>query len=153
VTAEQLTTEHGLAETSFGQLLELPTALRLADQAALAVIVKDLQDQPLMLGRGRRLASPHQVLALIARDGGCSFPGCTMPPEWTEKHHIVPWSQGGRTDLDNLCLLCDYHHDRHLDQGWSIEVRDGAAWFKPPAWQDPDRKPLRNRRFEQDLVP
>jgi hypothetical protein len=52
------------------------------------------------LGRSRRIASRTQTIALIARDGGCSFPGCDHPPEWCERHHIVEWVNGGETNLD-----------------------------------------------------
>ena len=32
------------------------------------------------LGRSRRIASRSQTLAMIARDGGCSFPGVRTSP-------------------------------------------------------------------------
>ena len=38
-------------------------------------------------------------MALTARDGGCSFPGCTHPPQWCDRHHILDWILGGPTDL------------------------------------------------------
>jgi hypothetical protein len=44
---------------------------------------------------------------LIARDAGCSFPGCTHPPQWCDRHHILDWILGGPTDLDNMTLLAD----------------------------------------------
>ena len=56
---------------------------------------------PLALGRTQRLASKGQTMALIARDGGCSFPGCTHRPAWCDRHHILDWIHGGPTDLDN----------------------------------------------------
>lgn len=65
------------------------------------------------------------------------FPGCTDPPEWTERHHIVAWRDGGATDIDNLCLLCDFHHDRIDTEGWAVTMRDGVPWFTPPDWIDP----------------
>jgi hypothetical protein len=36
--------------------------------------------RPLRLGRTRRLFTGGQHAVLAARDGGCSFPGCTRPP-------------------------------------------------------------------------
>ena len=36
---------------------------------------------PLRLGRTRRIATAGQTAALIARDRGCSFPGCDTAPE------------------------------------------------------------------------
>jgi hypothetical protein len=43
-------------------------------------------------------------MALIAREGGCSFPGCGHPPQWCDRHHIIDWIDGGPTDLENLKL-------------------------------------------------
>jgi len=147
MTADQLESRTGVASTSFGQPLSVDCALRLADQAAIAWIVHNSNGKPLALGRTRRLATEHQTLALIARDGGCAFPGCQAPPEWTEKHHVIPWADGGQTDVDGMCLLCDYHHDRHERQQWTIDMHAGIPWFIPPEWIDPERKPLRNSRF------
>jgi hypothetical protein len=44
--------------------------------------VKTTKGAVLDLYRTRRIASPAQTLALIARDGGCSFPGCDVAPQW-----------------------------------------------------------------------
>ncbi len=146
MTAEQFETGTGLAHTSFGQKLSVPQALRIADQACIAWIVHNSHGGILNYGTTQRLATEKQTLALIARDQGCAFPGCTDPPEWTEKHHIQPWSQGGETNVNNLCLLCDHHHD-HIDTGgWQITMRDDIPWFTPPSWIDPQQKPRRNQR-------
>jgi hypothetical protein len=146
MTAEQFETGTGLATTSYGQKLYIDQALRLADEAAIAWIVHNSNGAILNHGRTKRIATNAQTLALIARDKGCTFPGCTDPPQWTERHHIIPWRQGGTTDLDNLTLLCDYHHD-HIDtHGWTVTMQDGIPWYTPPAWYDPNRKPIRNHR-------
>jgi hypothetical protein len=146
-TAEQFSAEQALAVTSTGQQLPVGQALRLADQAELALLFTDATGRPLNLYRSRRLASRSQTLALVARDRGCTFPGCTMPPEWAEKHHIRAWKDGGQTDIGNLCLICDYHHDNHLQQGWTITMRDGQPHYRPPKWKDPAQKPIRNHHF------
>ena len=74
--------------------------LGLADSADIYTALVTGQGEVLRLGRTRRIASRGQTIALIARDGGCSFPGCDTGPEWSERHHIVPWVDGGRTDLN-----------------------------------------------------
>jgi hypothetical protein len=153
LTADQFRTGSGLVGTSTGQQLPVADALRLADQAELAMLFTDAVGRPLALHRSRRLASPSQTLALIGRDKGCTFPGCTMPPEWTEKHHIRPWKDGGRTDIDNLCLICDYHHDHHLQQGWTITMRNGRSYYRPPKWKDPEQRPVRNHHFQPSEPP
>jgi len=146
MTAEQFETRTGLATTSFGQKMSVDQALRIADQASIAWVVHDSLGGVLNYGTTQRCATEKQTLALIARDHGCAFPGCADPPEWTEKHHVIPWSQGGLTDLNNLVLLCDFHHDRIDSHGWRVTMLDGVPWFVPPAWLDPAQAPRRNHR-------
>jgi hypothetical protein len=102
ITAEQLRSRQGLAETSFGQLLPVQDALRMADEAAINLLLTDATGAVLNHGRTKRIASRAQTIALIARDKGCSFPGCDKPPEWCQRHHIISWAGGGATDLNNL---------------------------------------------------
>lgn len=85
--------------------------------------------------RARRLVTPAQRAALSVRDGGCSFPGCDVGPTACDAHHIVHWRRGGRTDLDNLTLVCWSHHALVHDDGWIIvpDARGGS-----PQWQRPD---------------
>jgi hypothetical protein len=144
----------GLVDTSTGEVLSIPEALRLATEAEIAPVVMSAAGRPLHLGRTRRLATPSQTLALIARDGGCSFPGCTIPPEWCERHHIVPWHLGGQTDVDNLTLLCGYHHGHFVRAGWTCQLSpDGLPAWRPPRWQERGREPIINRRIRRRIEP
>jgi hypothetical protein len=95
-------------------------------------------------GHTRRCASPTQRLALTARDGGCSFPGCDVPAKWTQAHHIIEWWNHGPTDLDNLTLLCGHHHREHTKRGWTVSMINGHPWWTPPTWLDPHQQPRRN---------
>ena len=98
----------------------------------------------LAYGRGRRLATRGQRLVLVARDGGCSFPGCDRPAAWTEVHHIQRLDRRRRTDMDNMCLLCRYHHREFERRGWDVVMINGVPQWIPPALIDPDRRPIRN---------
>ncbi|MGH8336127.1 MAG: HNH endonuclease signature motif containing protein, partial [Gammaproteobacteria bacterium] len=82
----------------------------------------------------RRLATPAQARALAARDRGCSFPGCSRPPDWCQRHHVIAWQDGGRTDLDNLTLVCKQHHRTFEKHNWRCEMRDGLPYWIPPEW-------------------
>lgn len=62
------------------------------------------------LGRSSRHGTGPQYRALVARDGRCRWPGCTIPAAWCDIDHLRPWELGGTTDLDNLWLLCTAHH-------------------------------------------
>jgi hypothetical protein len=146
MTADQLTTRQGLAQTSFGKQLSVDQALKLADEAALTLLMADASGAVLSLGRTKRIATRAQTLALIARDQGCTFPGCDKPPEWCQRHHIVAWADGGTTDLDNLTLVCGYHHREFDRAGWSCRMVDGQPHWTPPSWIDPARTPRRNIR-------
>jgi hypothetical protein len=96
--------------------------LRIADEAEIWPTIINQHGVPLTLGRTQRLASRGQTMALIARDGGCSFPGCTHPASWCDRHHILDWILGGSTDLNNLTLLCRYHHTHFLQKGWYCRI-------------------------------
>jgi hypothetical protein len=146
MTAQQYETRTGHALTTYGQRLSVTEALHLADQASIAWLVHDSRGGVLTCGRQRRFANQNQIDALIARDGGCAFPGCDHPADWCQRHHIREWAHGGPTDIDNLVLLCGYHHRKFLSQGWRIEIHDKVPWFTPPPTIDPHQKPLRNIR-------
>jgi hypothetical protein len=133
--------------TSDGTRISAETVVGLADEADLYPTVINSLGVVLQLGRTRRLASCGQTMALIARDGGCSFPGCDRPPEWCERHHVLDWIDGGRTDLSNLALLCAFHHHSFAARGWTCLMIDDLPTWIPPAWIDPGRRPLRNQRI------
>jgi hypothetical protein len=97
---------------------------------------------PLDLGRLSRLATPDQWRMLVARDGGCRFDGCQIPPEWCEVDHIHEWqAQTGLTNIDLLVLWCLFHHDLRHQPGveligdgnnLAIKLPDGRIVPLPP---------------------
>lgn len=123
-----------------------PEALRrLACGADVSRVLADPAGVPLDVGRLYRTVTPGQWIALVARDKGCAFPGCSRPAAWTQAHHIKHWADGGTTDLANLVLLCGYHHRSVHHRGWTVRMRaDGHPEFIPPPWIDPDQQPRRN---------
>ncbi|NKS36064.1 DUF222 domain-containing protein [Rhodococcus hoagii] len=122
--------------------LSIATARRLACDCHLTPIVMD-DGVPLKLGRTSRTVSKKQRRALIARDHGCAFPGCGTPPAHCEGHHVKHWADGGPTDLDNLVLLCRYHHQLLHHSHWDVRIgADRHPWFTPPSTVDPYKKPV-----------
>ncbi len=61
--------------------------------------------------------------AVIARDRCCRFPGCDRPSRWSDIHHIKEREHGGCHQLNNLVLLCRFHH-RHVHRK-AIKLRWG----------------------------
>lgn len=143
----------GYGVTSDGTLIPTATALQLADQADLIPTFVTISGAVLDQGRTRRIATPAQTYALIARDAGCSFPRCTHPPEWCERHHIVDWASGGLTNLANLTLICRFHHHNFAKHGWTCTLNaDGLPEWTPPRWVDPAQTPLVNHRIRARLA-
>jgi hypothetical protein len=98
---------------------------RLLCDCDVARIVTGPNSLPLDAGRARRTAPPAIRRAVVARDGGCRFPGCDRPPGWCEAHHVKHWIDHGPTSLANLVLLCDRHHHVVHQPGWVLRF-DGA---------------------------
>ena len=124
--------------------------------AQITPIVVDGNGVPLAVGRTRRTVTPAQWAALVIRDRGCIFPACDRPTNWCQAHHVIWWENWGLTDLDNMVLLCDHHHDVVHHHGWDVEFgEDGHAQVRPPTWIDPLRTPRRNHHWRPpplDLV-
>jgi hypothetical protein len=98
------------------------TAERLACDARRVAIKPTARD--LVHSRVGRCASYTQLRALHKRSLHCQYPGCTAARE-LEAHHVVPVEHGGRTELDNLILLCPRHHkvlhDHHIRASGTAE--------------------------------
>ena len=139
MSVDDLMTRTGNAAAAGGAPMSVREALRLAGEAEIVPVVLAKGGEVLEVGRTRRIASPSQTLALAARDGGCSFPGCDRAPDLCERHHIVAWADGGLTNLNNLTLLCRYHHHNFASRGWMCLMIDGLPAWVPPRWVDPDR--------------
>lgn len=144
-TMDELKAGAGVAVTSHGTQLSVTKLMQMSADAHVIPVVCDEAGGVLAYGRGRRLASTGQRLALAARDRGCTFPGCNRPAAWTEVHHIKTWIDEGCTDLDNMCLLCRFHHRHFAKLGWDVTMINSVPHWIPPAWLDPERRPMRNR--------
>lgn len=84
----------GSAKTAGGSVIPMVDLIRVASRAIHYLAVFDEHtNQPLYLGRARRLASVGQRLVLLARDGGCTFPGCTVGGYGTQVHHMIGWAK------------------------------------------------------------
>jgi hypothetical protein len=139
----------GLGRFADGSPISAAAVADLIDQADIAWCVKNRQGAVLDLHLDRRIASRAQTLALIARDGGCSFPACDVRPEWCERHHIISWLDGGLTNLDNLTLVCRYHHHYFQQRRWACMINtDGLPVWIPPKWIDQNQHPILHPRIK-----
>ncbi len=89
---------------------------------------------PLAVGRTSRTATPAQRRAVAVRDRGCIIPGCQVPAEACQTHHLTEWCEGGATDAQNLVLLCWTHH-RQVDlRMWTIQPGSDAGKDQGGGW-------------------
>ena len=108
----------GIAEIVGGEALPQTVLERLKCTAPITGIVFNGEGQPIWVGRTHRHATEAQIKAIIARDRHCR--GCTAGPERCEIHHIVPWEQGGHTNIDTMCLACPLCHHNIHDRGYTV---------------------------------
>ena len=91
-------------------VLSPETVRRLACEASIIPMVLGGRSEVLDQGRNERFFTTAQRRAIARRDGCCTFPGCTIPPQWCDAHHVKHWIDGGDTNLGNAALLCGRHH-------------------------------------------
>jgi hypothetical protein len=140
VDEQTLRSRVGAATLSTGGRIPVDQALRLACEAGQLPMVLDGKGLPLHLGTSTRLFTKAQWVALSASHETCAAEGCLRPYSWCELHHLVPWSRGGPTDLDNAIPLCGHHHRRiHDDHYEHQRTPAGEIQFR-------HRWPSRRRR-------
>jgi hypothetical protein len=122
----------GGAQIEGGGVAHPRTLDRLLCTARVQAVVEDPSGDPIRLGRMRRDPPGWMLRQLRYRDAECRFPGCGAR-RFTQAHHITRWERGGRTDLDNLVLICYFHHKLVHEHGWRItRDPDGTVrWFHP----------------------
>ncbi|WP_300008948.1 HNH endonuclease signature motif containing protein [Pseudonocardia sp.] len=121
-----------------GPPIPVPVAERLGCAASVQALLVDRRGNPLFLGRERRLVTRRQLRALRVRDRGrCVYPGCTSTRR-LQAHHVRWWRHGGATDLDNLALVCGFHHALVHDHGYRMETVEGGGF----AFARPDGAPV-----------
>lgn len=97
---------------------------RLLCDARVQPALHDADGVTVGIGRTSRTIPAWLRRVVEGRDQGCRFPGCQRT-RWLDCHHIVPWSQGGPTNLDNLMSLCGFHHRLIHRLGWTITGHPG----------------------------
>jgi hypothetical protein len=119
-------------ELEGGGVVHAETVRRLLCDGRLQAVIEDRGGQPVGLGRTSREPSGGMLRLLRYRDVECRFPGCGSR-RFTQAHHVAWWEHGGPTDLDNLLLVCSFHHKLVHEYGWAVKREpDGtASWFHP----------------------
>ncbi|WP_168207541.1 HNH endonuclease signature motif containing protein [Microlunatus elymi] len=124
-----------------GGAIDPATAHRtLCDARILGIIINNL-GEPLAVGRSQRLVTRAQRRALAIRDGCCQYPGCPRTRR-LQAHHRTSWLAGGNTDLENLILLCPWHHTVVHEHKITITGCDEPTCTVRWRFTRPDRTPI-----------
>ena len=138
-------TSGGLLDTNTGPVvLDAQAIRRLACDAGIHRLIIAPDSTILDYGRQTRTVSDAQYDVLTIRDHGCRIPGCPVPPAGCDAHHSTHWANNGNTNLDDLILLCWYHHHWLHEQHWRLQPH-GAGHFTltdPGGTTHPLRPPM-----------
>jgi len=121
----------GRSELEDGAAIAADTVRRLSCDADVLAIVHGEEGEPLGPGRRSRKVTSRLRRTLWQRDQGCVFPGCTCQ-QYLHAHHVQHWAEGGPTELDNLVMLCRYHHRLVHEGGFSVDTHTGEPRFFSP---------------------
>lgn len=134
-------------EVEDGPAIHTETALRLSCDCSLEVVIHNELGDVVGIGRKERKVPRWLLRQLKHRDGRCTFPGCEAK-HFLHAHHIQHWARGGSTDLDNLVLVCTFHHKLVHEYGWDVKLGSepgGGRWFRPGGTlYEPGRAPPEN---------
>jgi hypothetical protein len=121
-------------DLEFAGAVPAATVQRLACDASVRRVLLGPDSAVVDVGRALRVPSGAGRAALRVRDQGCVWPGCERPSSWTNAHHVVHWGHGGKTNLDNLALLCHRHHWSVHEGGWQlVRAEHGRVLAIPPS--------------------
>ncbi|BBX67518.1 HNH endonuclease [Mycolicibacterium psychrotolerans] len=139
-TLQDLESRAGIGVTGGGTRVPIKDVIRMAGHANHYLAVFDqATGSALDLFRTRRIASPAQRIMLIARDGGCTKPCCTVGAYGAQVHHVTTdWADGGNTNINDLGLACPPdNRSVNTDGGWTtaMNTRTEVEWT-PPAHLD-----------------
>ncbi len=120
----------GILDTSSGPIALTAEAIRrLACDAGVSRLITGPGSTIIDYGRTTRTVSDAQFELLTIRDHGCRIVGCPIGPSGCDAHHSIHWANHGNTDLDDLTLVCWYHHHWLHEQHWKLEPL-GAGHFQ-----------------------
>ncbi|HYZ91991.1 MAG TPA: DUF222 domain-containing protein [Actinomycetota bacterium] len=131
VDAAVLASEDGVATIEGEMPVGAETVRRLLCDGRLQALVHAADGQPIGVGRVTRVVPHYLRRVLVERDGGCVWPGCACA-HWLHAHHVIHVAHGGRTDEDNLVMLCPTHHRLVHEGGWRMRGEPSALRIVRP---------------------
>ncbi len=136
-TLQDLESRAGIGVSGGGRKIPINDVIRMGGHANHHLAIFDkATGAALNYFRARRTASPAQRIMLIARDGGCTKPCCTVGAYGCQAHHgEADWAAGGNTNVDEMTLACGPdNREVHDNGGYTTSFNDhgDVEWQPPP---------------------
>jgi Domain of unknown function (DUF222)/HNH endonuclease len=134
-----------------GTQLSAETFRRVSCDGGLVPVIDSGTDNVLDVGRQTRAIPTAIRRALWVRDHGCRFPGCANQ-RFVHGHHIRHWAHGGETALENLTLVCTFHHRLLHEGGFNVRRHpedNELEWLDPRGLRIPE-VPEADRSSDQE---
>lgn len=122
-----------LCETVDGVALPVSTVQRMCCEAVLQAVIVRPDGTVDRICAERRTAGRDQRRMLAAMYSTCAHPHCEVGFSHCRIHHVVWWTNGGKTVLANLLPLCETHHHLVHEGGWQLEIDADrtVTWINP----------------------
>ncbi|MEO6571423.1 MAG: HNH endonuclease [Ilumatobacteraceae bacterium] len=122
-----------ICETGDGVPVPVPAMHRMCCEAVLQAVIVNPDGTIDQLCGEQRTASRAQRRMLEAMYATCAHPHCTIGFSACRIHHVVWWTNGGKTVVANLVPLCEAHHHLVHEGGWNltIDTRRHITWTRP----------------------
>jgi hypothetical protein len=117
------------------------TAREILGDGFLSILVKKGKDITTIASAGRAVPTAVER-ALRERDRQCCVPGCDVTERLERDHRVIPFIDGGPTSLENLALLCRWHHYQRTYCGFRLDG-DPDFWI----WSGPSEPTTENIRW------
>jgi hypothetical protein len=113
----------GTAHTANGFVVSSFTKDMLMCDAVFTAIKVNCHGVPFDVGTSHTEIPLRNRRAVIARDRCCRYAGCDRPARWSDIHHIKEREHGGTHELQNLVLMCRFHH--RFVHKFGVQIRWG----------------------------
>jgi len=125
--------------------IPVPLARSMLTDSFLKFLVMDGEEIHSVSHMGRTINARLRTAIAYRDQARCVVPGCGARHR-LEFDHVNPVNNLGATELDNLALLCHFHHHLKTNEAWELIREEGAdrdrpVWrFVPPVafGQEPD---------------
>ena len=118
----------GFCHTLDGVIISARDTVLAALYGKVRLVVVDDHGVPIQMTSATRLFVGRMRDAVLMTAVRCTHPGCLRPGTKCEIDHLIPWSEGGRTDPHNGGPACPHHNHWRYTSGARARLRADGSW-------------------------